>query len=323
MNTDTIQTTPTTDLTPELVKSKLQICLTKASQSIQGLHDTESKLVYNEDNLGVIKLFIENCKSAQKTVDAERVKLKEPYLQGGRTVDAGAKLISTDLDAIILKANTAYQKLCSEVARKQQEAENERLRIAGIRQQMNNFKTAYATKIAEAKTSAEIVSIERLFNLESANTKRYAEFIEEFRTDCEAIRSHLRVQKEKVKELEDLEKQAKIASENGSDEQILEIMDKKEVLVAEIAEKAINIQETAVNQASQPTESAEVILPVIPKGGRRLWKYEVVDIKAAAKAGLTKTVIDEQKVDEILKQKRENETEVMENGIRYFVERKW
>jgi len=320
MSTDTLQTT---DLTPEIVKSKLQICLTKASQSIQALHDAESKLVYNEDNLGVIKLFIENCKSAQKTVDAERVKLKEPYLQGGRTVDAGAKLLSTDLDLIIQKANAPYQKLCAEVVRKQKEAEAERQRVDAIRQQMNNFKTAYASKIAEAKTSAEIVSIERLFNLESANTKRYAEFIEEFRTDCEAIRSHLRVQKEKVKELEDLEKQAKIASENGSDEQILEIMDKKEVLAAEIAEKAINIQETAVNQASQPTESAEVILPIIPKGGRQLWKWEMIDEKAATKAGLTTVIPNKEKIDLILKEKREQEKEVTENGVRYYVEKRF
>ena len=74
---------PLQSLTPEIVKSKLQIVLTKAEQSIQALHDAESKLVYNEDNLESIKLFIENCKTAQKTVDAERVKLKEPYLQNG------------------------------------------------------------------------------------------------------------------------------------------------------------------------------------------------------------------------------------------------
>ena len=235
------------DLTPEIIKSKLQICLTKAEQSIQALNDAESKLVYNEDNLESIKRFIDNCKAAEKIVDDQRKLLKEPYLQGGRAVDDGAKLLSNDLATVKLKANIQYQKLCDEVARKQREAEAERQRIAAIRERMNNFKTTYATKIADAKTSQEIAGIERLFNLETANTKRYGEFIDEFRSDCEVIRTHLKVQKELVKELEGWQKMAEEAAGSGSDEQILDAMEKKEVLEAQIAEKRINIQEEADN----------------------------------------------------------------------------
>lgn len=325
MANESTQTPPATiDLTPEIVKSKLQIFLTKAEYSIQGLNDTESKLVYNEDNLETIKTFIENCKKAEKIVDDERVKLKEPYLQGGRSVDAGAKLLSTELATVKQKANTQYAKLCLEVERKQKEAETERLRIAGIREQMNNFKTTFATKIADAKTSGEIVVIERLFNLETANTKRYGEFIEEFRANCGVIRSYLSAQKARVRELEELELGVKKAAESGSDEQILEIMEKKEDWEAKIAENRVLIQEEAVKQASQPTESATVILPIIPKGsGRKLWKYEILDEKAANKAGLMKLVPDDEKIEAILKEKRNNEIETTENGIRYFIERRF
>jgi len=322
MNDTQVQKTDVT-LTPEIVKSKLQIALTKAEQSIQALNDAESRLVYNEDNLEPIKAFIESCKKAEKIVDDERKLLKEPYLQGGRAVDDGAKLLSNDLNLVKVKASEKYNTLCREVERKQKEAAAETLRVNTIRQQMNDFKTAYAVKISDAKTSAELVSLERMINLETANKNRYMEFLEEFKTDCGAIRSLLAAQKETVRKLEELEKEAVLASKNGSDERILEIMEEKEGLEAKIAEKAINIQEEAVSQASKPTESATVILPIIPKGGRRLWKYEILDEKAANKAGLMKLVPDDEKIEAILKDKRENETEVTENGIRYYIEKRF
>lgn len=322
---DTTAVAPNT-LSPEIFKSKIQIALTKAEISVQALHDAESHLTYNEDHLGVIKLFLENCKSAKATVEKERIKLKEPSLQESRNVDAGAKLVTGDIDALYSKANAYYQNLCQDVEKRRQEAEREAQRVAAIREQMNNFKSQYATKIAGAKTSQEIAGIERLFNLETANTKRYAEFIEEFRADCEAIRSHLRTQKEKVRELEELAKEAEKAAANGSDEQILEIMEKKEVLEAQIAEKHINIQEEALHQASRPAESATVIIPMIPKGGRKLVKWILVDEKAATKKGWTTVVPNKELIDKYLDENREkiiDEEGFIEGGVKFFVEKRF
>jgi len=186
-----LQSIEPVSLTPEIVKTKLQIALTKVEQSIQNLHNTESKLVYNEDNLETIANFIKKAKEAKATVEAERVKLKRPYKEGGEAVDAGAKLLSVDLDAVISKANAPYQKICKEVADRAAAAEREKLRIAGIRAAMDNFKLAYSTKIADAKTSTELTSIERLINLETGNKTKYQELLPEFVEDCKAIRSLL------------------------------------------------------------------------------------------------------------------------------------
>lgn len=306
-------------LTPEIVRSKMQIVLTKTEQSIQALHDKKKELVFNEDNLEVIKNYLDGCRKINKTVEDERTKMKEPYLQGGRTVDAGAKLISVEVDGLIADVDKQYQKLCKEVAEKQRLAEVEKQRVATIRSHMDNFKLDYSTKIAGAKTSAELTSIERLVNLETGNKTKYAEFLEEFVNDCKAIRSLITAQKSTVRDLEDLERRAALASENGSDEEILEAMEQKEVLEARISENKVVIQETATAQATNATPvEPEMILPEIPKGGRKLWKYEVLDWKAAEKAGLTLTVINEAKVKEILADKRDKETEVTENGIRYY-----
>jgi hypothetical protein len=311
----------TQNITPEVAKSQIMIALTAAEKSIQLLHDEKDKLVFNEDNLEKIKEYLNNCKKSADIVEAQRNKIGRPHYDQYLAANAGAKVISSEIEGLKNEVYPKYASLCQAIEKRQQEAENDRLRVAGIRQRMNDTKIKFTTKISDAKTSAELVAIERLFNLESANTKQWGEFIDEFRTDCEAIRVHLRQQKEKVRELEELAKQAEKAAANGSDEQILEIMEKKEVLEAQIAEKKINIQEEASAQASKPTQEATIIIPLIPKGGRKLWKYEIVDLKAATKAGLMMLVPDETKIDEILKEKRNSETEVTENGIRYFIQK--
>tara|TARA_R110000868_G_scaffold203901_1_gene451813 strand:+ start:41 stop:1012 length:972 start_codon:yes stop_codon:yes gene_type:complete len=310
-------------LTPEVVKSKLQIALTRVEKTIQSLHDREATLVYNEDCLIEIKEFIEDVNGAERLVDNERKILKEPSLIEGRNVDAGAKIVSTELAAIKQKANTHYQKLCMEVERKRMEAEAEKQRVATIRGYMDNFKIEYSVKISDAKTSKELVDIERRINLETGNSNRYQELLPEFKTLCEPIRSLLTAQKNKVRELEELEITAREAAETGNDEVYLEVQDKKEALEAQIAETRVSVQETATTQAQTTTTQAEVVLTVVPKGGRSTWKWNMVDEKAATKRGWTQTIPNKEKIDEYLKQKREDgiEEEFVEGGVHFFIQK--
>ena len=94
----------------------------------------------------------------------------------------------------------------------------------------------------------------------------------------------------------------------------------------QIAEEAINIQETAVNQASQPTESATVIIPLIPKGGRLFYGWDLVDKKAATKKGWTKTILDDELVNQFFKENKDkivDEVGITEGGVRFFVKKKY
>jgi hypothetical protein len=315
-------------LTPEIVRSKMQIVLTKTEQSIQALHDKKKELVFNEDNLEVIKNYLDGCRKINKTVEDERTKMKEPYLQGGRTVDAGAKLISVEVDGLIADVDNQYQKLCKEVAEKQRlakEAEDRELKIRG---EMDTFRLEYSVIISNAKTSAELVAIERLINLETGKASKYFEFLPEFKTSCEPIRGQLTAQKEKVRVLEDLEKQQQEAAKNENDEVFLEIEEKKEQIIAQVEENKVTIQEVASNQAQKTTTSATQVFAKIPTGGRKLWKWRLVDEKSATKSGLTLVVPNEAAIKDILAGKRDSWNEkklekVVENGIEYYVDQKF
>jgi hypothetical protein len=323
--TDTTVEKPVS-LTPEIVKSKLQIALTKAEQSIQALHDAESGLVYNEDNLAAIKKFIDSCKSVETVVETERVAMKKPYKEGGEAVDDGAKLVKTELVTLRQKADTQYQKLCKEVAEKERLAEVEKQRVATIRANMDNFKLTYSVKIADAKTSTELTYIEKIINLETGNKNKYQELLPDFVEDCKAIRSLLTGQKEKVRLLEDLEKQQQEASANNDDGAFLEIEEKKEQVLAQVEENKVVIQETASQQAQQAATPVVQIFAKIPSGGRKLCKWKMIDEKAATKAGLTTVIPNKEKIDALLdanRSKISDKESFEENGILYYVDQRF
>jgi hypothetical protein len=127
-----------------------------------------------------------------------------------------------------------------------------------------------------------------------------------------------------------LEKQGNQAAETGNDGALLEIMEKKESLEAQISENKILVQEKAASQASQVGSFAETVLPNIPKGGRRTWDYEVLDVAALLKKAphLVDLIANDERIKELLKNKiSEGETKGKDeilcfNGLlRYFVKK--
>jgi len=339
MNDTQVQKTDVVEqvLTPDIVKGEILLALTAAEQSIQLLHTAKSKLVFNEDNLENIKKYLDDCDKAAKKVEAERVKKGRPFYDKFTTVNAGAKLVSTEIEGLVKDVNTTYQKLCREADEKRAKAKAAEERENGIRQNMGNFKTDMAVRVAAAEKYADLVALERLMNLETANKARYAEFQEEFKNDVKALSGLISGKKIAAREREGLGLDGQGEAENKPDEQILADMEQKEGLDTKIAEINTKLVETAVNQASKPTDTVKQVFAMIPKGGRKLWRWELLPddvdengkiiegsaLKKATKGGMTKVVIDEEKVDARLKEIRESENEITENGIRYYIFKKF
>lgn len=322
-------TTPTTTaLTPEIFKGEILLSVTAAGQSIQLLHTAKSKLVMNEDNLPQIKEYLDNCDKISKIVETERVQKKQPFLDNGRAVDAGAKLLSTEIDAAKKDVYATYSKLCAEVERKKVEATKEEIRVATIRSTMSTFKTDMAVKVAAAEKYSELVALERLLNLQTANKVKFAEFLEEFKDNVKDITSLIAAKKEAAREREGLSENGQEGAENKPDEQILEEMDRKEELDTKIAELNTKIVHTAVNQSTKPTESVTQIFANVPKGSRKYYRWEIIDEAAAVKKGWAKeTVVPESElIDTFLnenKNKVVDETGIIEGGVRFFQFKKY
>lgn len=323
----TVETTITA-LTPEIFKGEILLSVTAAGQSIQLLHTAKSKLVMNEDNLPQIKEYLDNCDKISKIVETERVQKKQPFLDNGRAVDAGAKLLSTEIDAAKKDVYATYSKLCAEVERKKVEATKEEIRVATIRSTMSTFKTDMAVKVAAAEKYSELVALERLLNLQTANKAKFSEFLEEFKDNVKDITSLIAAKKEAAREREGLSENGQEGAENKPDEQILEEMDRKEELDTKIAELNTKIVHTAVNQSTKPTESVTQVFANVPKGSRKYYRWEIIDEAAAVKKGWAKeTVVPESElIDTFLnenKNKVVDETGIIEGGVRFFQIKKY
>lgn len=325
-NTSVLATKTEGNLTPTIVKSKLEVALTKISTGISKLTEAESKLVYNEDHLQDVADFIAGLKKAKKAVEDQRVVMKEPALQEGRIIDSGAKLVNNELKTILTRASTKYDAMCRAIEKRKAEAKAESDRIAGIKTTIDNTVLDFSTKIASASNIDTLLDVERRMNLETANEKRYSEFLPDLKARVEAIRPLLALQKQNVRQLSELDKQA----ETAPDDTLMEILEKKEQLEAGLTELGTRIQETAINQtsSSQPEQAKEEFPEVAVK--RRTWKYEITDIQKLQKAHpeFVEMIVKDDEVKALLKAKIEagetkGKEELIYSGIKFFVDKKY
>jgi len=276
---------PTTqqNLTPELVKHKLGIELSKVEMSIQALADLTNNLVINEDTIQETSDVIAKLKKARKIVDDERAKAKEPSLQEGRTIDAGAKILLTEIDGFINSVSTKYTKLCAEIQERnrkiaQAEAESKRLK-----ELVNNTIMNYSERIGNATTFEAIADIERLVNLETANKAKYGDELENLKERLIPIRGLISAQKTHLKQMAENQRQKGLVEQSGNDEQLAAILDKEQELEQSISNTSIKIQEEAAKQAQTSTVSKVEQIQVAVKHKRKTDEFEVIDYDTAFK----------------------------------------
>lgn len=312
------------NLTPVLVKSKLEKALISIESGIQTLNTKESQLVYNSDNLQEIADFVDTVKKARKKVEAERVSLKSPYKVGGDTVDAGAKLVDTELSNLLKRAGDKYDAMVREQNRLQKIQDDETKRVQGIKEAIDNTIMTFSTKIAEAKDFVTLLDLERRLNLETANEKRYQEQLPDLKSRCEAIRSLLSLQKQNVKGMEGLEKEAANALETGQDEKLLEIEEKKDEMGAKVEETRTMIQETAINQSTTTHSAPAVQVFTTTKAKRTTVEFAVTDIQLLQKLhpNMVKLVPDEEVIKEYVRGRKaeitDDNPEIKIAGLRIY-----
>lgn len=295
-------TTENKVITLEVAKTKLNIALTGMQTSIQSIIDTENKLVYNEDHLIEIKEFIDKGNKAVKALAAKHKELKAPAFAECKAWDASLKLISGEILIPLSKAESKYNKICKEIADRKAKEEAELIAKEAIITLRNNFITTYSQKIAASTNLDDLTAIERDINLETARKDRYKDQLEDFKTDCIAIRELLKKRKEQVKILGTLETKIKEAEISGDDETLFKLEGQKELLNESITEGSINVQEVAVSLSSNSVSAGVQMFPDI-KPKRRQWEYEISDIDKLYKENpeLVELVPRADKIKELMK----------------------
>lgn len=317
------QQMPDANLIPAKVEMKLSIDLMKA-------HGNYSQLVQEVLNWDVTEENFEKSQELNKKmitflsfVEDHRSEEKKPYLEAGRTIDAAHKKVSAPLEAAKGTLQIKINKVGAKIAADAKKAKEEKDRIDGLKNAINSFIQEKSTEIAAATTNEQLLSIERLINLEKGNKSRYQDHLPLLIERCNELTSMIKEQKLLVQKLERLENEKKIAFVAGDDEKVQELQEKSEFLEAKMEENTILVQETA----SKSVILTEVVAPEIdmPNTRRKSWKFEIVDVKETIKKrpDLLDVSLNHKAVNEVLKTMKETgvlngKTEYILNGIRFY-----
>jgi hypothetical protein len=273
-------------ITPAQAKTKLSLALTNAEFILNVMQKQASEIVVNEDHLEVTKSLLDKFVKARSLVDAAHKKEKEPYLQGGKAIDAAKNETLAQIAAIEDPLRAKYNKVCSDVAQRQREQQEEMNREKAILDGIESNVMEFSQRIAQCTTNDELLAVERIINRQKAGDmvskygKHHAFAIERFDTVLLPI---LRDQKTKIKDLAALDKQIEIAAEDGDIDRLESLTIKKENVEQEIQHNQAKVQDNAIMSGGLAAPAHEVIETTIPKGGRTEYECEIVDLNVALK----------------------------------------
>ena len=223
-------------------------------------------------------------------------------------IPARLKKSLTDPVADLLKRKEAeYRTLALEIEADKKKAEQERLRIAGIRESINSFFIAQSQAIAGAKTLEELTGIEKLIGSHKANSSRYAEFLPELVEKASLLTPLIKTQKESIKKLEALKAAENAANEAGDDQAVIDARESQELLTDKIQEMSIKVQEKAIGMATKAdVVEPEVVMSESPKPRRTTyeWTCHDVDLLFKKMPHLVTLTPNKEKIDELLVTKR-------------------
>lgn len=273
-------------ITPAQAKTKLSLALTNAEFILNIMQKQASEIVVNEDHLEVTKLLLDKFVKARSMVDAAHKKEKEPYLQGGKAIDAAKNETLIQILAIEDPLRLKYNKVCGDVAQRQREQQEEMNREKAILDGIESNVMEFSQRIAQCTTNDELLGIERIINRQKAQDmaakygKHHAFAIERFDTVLLPI---LRDQKVKVKKLAELDNKLNLAAEEGDIDKLEELTVAKENVEQEIQHNQAKVQDAAIMSGGFVAPTHEVIHTTIPKGGRTEYEIEIIDLHVAFK----------------------------------------
>lgn len=299
-----MQEVKTTLINIDVTKAELQVSLTKEGLQYQQLLQEGENVKFTKENLSEQGGCLKTLRSVKKKLEEK----ENPYTANWKAWNEARKSLIDPINELITRKEGEYRTLAQEIEAEKKKEEQERERVAGIKQAIDNFFLSQSQAIAGAKTLADLTAVEKIIGSHKANKARYAEFLPELIQKADSLTPLIKQQKATLKALEALNEEALKAEQSGDDEYILSVLEKKNSFESKIDELHIRVQETAINMATQ-TETVvvpEVVYPATPKARRTTWEWEVVDIQETLKKMPSFVTLspNKEKIDEYLKAKR-------------------
>jgi len=306
----------------ELTKANYKVALSNYQSVLQAIEN----ISFTKDTLNQDYAPLKTARELLKKIEDLRKQRKQPHIDAGKLEDDAAKSLSNPIQEILDRKVAEYTKLANEIKAEAEQVAKEEQRKLGIKMQIESFILTYSQKVAECTTNEQLLSIEKLINLETGRKEKYQEFLEQFKASCEPIRALLKQQKEQVKALAALDKEATVAAENDDDAKAIELLEAKDELTAQIDLNKTLIQEQAIATVGFTAKGDfQVVLPEAPKARRTTWEVELISPLVAFKElpQLVTIELDTMAAKNYFKGKRltgeiPKTGDITLHGIRYF-----
>lgn len=313
----------TTPISAEVTKAELTLSLSKDGLAYQKLLQDGENLKFTKDNLVEEGASLKTLRTVQnKLSDTEN-----PYTANWKAWNEARKSLVDPIADLLKRKEAEYRALALEIESDKKKAEQEKSRVAGIREAINSFFIAQSQAIAGAKTLEELTGIEKLIGSHKANSSRYAEFLPELVEKASLLTPLIKTQKESIKKLEALKAAENAANEAGDDQAVIDARESQELLTDKIQEMSIKVQEKAIGMATKAdVVEPEVVMPQSVSARRSVWTWEVVDIKETQKKmpNFVDLTPNKEKIDEYLKAKKAEGVsgdEFTVFGIKFYLKR--
>ncbi len=313
-------------ITQEMVLARMNIALTKKQLSVQKLQDEADSLKYSPENIPLISSFLAKLVAIDKVTEETHKEGKAPYLEGGRIWDIAKNSNLAITSAIKNPVKKKFDKLCADEEMRKRNAKEQDAKEMAIIQGIESNVITFSTKIAACVSNDELLSIERIINLEKSESRaeKYGKFhqqaIEKYNTVLKPI---LKDQKDKIKQREVLKKQIEEAESNNDVEKLDKLNEQIDKVDDEIIQNSVKVQEEALNNA--PIDFIPVAEEVfVDTKSRRKYDIEIFDEKEALKKAkdLLEIKVNKDAANVILKTLKDSnafkdKSEIIINGIKY------
>lgn len=328
--TDVATPIPAQPFSLEKTKAEMTLALSKEGMAYQNLLQEGEDVVFTEDNVNEERSCIVNLRKVKKSLED----VVNPYTEKWQGFNAAKKSLLDPVLLLLTKKNNECKKVAQQIDEKNRKIKAENDRKDRIKTEIDTFFLDQSQAIAGAKTSEDLVSIEKRIGSHKANKSRYEEFLPTLIEKADELTPLIKTQKEAIKKLEDLKKQEEAALKSGDDQAVLDARDAQEAVTQKIDENKIVAQETAIGMTQSAGVSnggyARPVTSAAPKARRTTWEMEMKDLKELLKKSpdLLDMTLNKEKAKVILKTLKdsgqlEGKTEITLNGVRYFEEKSY
>jgi signal transduction histidine kinase len=291
-------------ITKSIVQSVFGLEL--AAENYQKLLQDAENIVFTRENINQDYSALKQLRDLRTVLKKSKDAKKRPFIDANSAIEDAYKELDKPIEDVLARKTAEFQKVNEEIKAENLKIQQEQQRKVEIQQSITSFINNTTTSITNAITDSEIVRIQKAIGSEKARVSYYKEYIDVLKESCDNLNSLINSRKSFIRESEEIKKKEAEALKSGDIQTATDLMERKELLQAEMAENTIRIQEKAFEQAVNievivPEPNAEVVAP-----RRKSWKWRVDDVQLLYKKmpHLVELTPCKEKIDDLLNMKK-------------------